>query len=62
MNIDPLIAKVMVHAENRVAAAAKMKKVLSMTKLQGPPTNLDFLADVVASKRECVEPLFHTGD
>lgn len=47
---DPLIAKVMVHAKDREEASKKMTKVLSEAKLQGPPTNLHFLRDVVASK------------
>lgn len=47
---DPLIAKVMVHAADRPAAAAKMTAVLRDAKLQGPPTNVQFLADVVTSK------------
>ena len=48
--VDPLIAKVMVHASGRHAAAQKMTRVLSEAKLQGPPTNLHFLRDVVSSK------------
>jgi len=48
--VDPLIAKVMVHASDRQAAGKKMTKVLSEAKLQGPPTNLHFLRDVVSSK------------
>lgn len=47
---DPLIAKVMVHDVDRNAAATKMTKVLRETVLQGPPTNLHFLRDVIASK------------
>jgi urea carboxylase len=46
---DPLIAKVMVHASDRNGACKKMTRVLSEAKLQGPPTNLHFLRDVVAS-------------
>jgi urea carboxylase len=46
---DPLIAKVMVHASDRNGACKKMTRVLSEAKLQGPPTNLHFLCDVVAS-------------
>ncbi|TVY80340.1 putative urea carboxylase [Lachnellula suecica] len=47
---DPLIAKVMVHAKDRHSACEKMTKVLSESVLQGPPTNIHFLTDVVASK------------
>jgi acetyl/propionyl-CoA carboxylase alpha subunit len=46
---DPLIAKVMVHASERNGACKKMTRVLSEAKLQGPPTNLHFLRNVVAS-------------
>lgn len=46
---DPLIAKVMVHASDRNGACKKMTRVLSEAKLQGPPINLHFLRDVVAS-------------
>lgn len=48
--IDPLIAKVMVHAIDRKEASKKMTDTLSKAKLQGPPTNLHFLRDVVASR------------
>ncbi|RFU25545.1 hypothetical protein B7463_g10792, partial [Scytalidium lignicola] len=47
---DPLLAKIMVHAVDRPAAAAKLTVVLKDVTLQGPPTNIRFLADVVASK------------
>ncbi|TAQ89761.1 hypothetical protein B7494_g1936 [Chlorociboria aeruginascens] len=47
---DPLIAKIMVHAKDRPTACSKMTKVLSETILQGPPTNVYFLADVLTSK------------
>lgn len=49
--LDPLIAKVMVHAGDRQAACEKMTRVLSESTLQGPPTNIHFLADVISSKR-----------
>ncbi|KAG0648468.1 Urea amidolyase [Hyphodiscus hymeniophilus] len=47
---DPLIAKIMVHASDRQSACTKMAKVLSESTLQGPPTNIHFLADVISSK------------
>jgi biotin carboxylase len=47
---DPLIAKVMVHANDRIGASKKMSTILSKAKLQGPPTNLHFLRDVVSTK------------
>lgn len=46
---DPLLAKVMVHAENREAAMPKMLKTLSDCLLQGPATNLHYLSAVIAS-------------
>jgi len=49
---DPLIAKVMVHANDRRAARSKMTMVLSEATLQGPPTNIHFLADVISSNRK----------
>lgn len=56
MATDPLIAKAIVHASDREAACKKMTAVLSKTRLQGPPTNLLFLRDVVASKRKSEDP------
>ena len=58
MATDPLIAKVMVHASDREAACKKMTNVLSKARLQGPPTNLLFLQDVVASKRKSDAPFY----
>jgi urea carboxylase len=40
----------MVHARDREAACSKMASVLHETTLQGPPTNIYFLADVISSK------------
>lgn len=45
---DPLIAKVLVHAENRNAAVAKMRDALAATKLAGIATNLEYLRQVLA--------------
>lgn len=45
---DPLIAKVLVHAENRNAAVAKMRDALAETKLAGIETNLEYLRQVLA--------------
>lgn len=53
---DPLIAKIMVHDIDRPAAASKMTKVLKDTVLQGPPTNLDFLGDVIATQCQFNDP------
>jgi len=43
---DPLMAKVMVHAENREAAVAKIEKALEETKISGIETNLRYLRDI----------------
>ncbi|EXU74394.1 urea carboxylase [Erwinia mallotivora] len=47
---DPMIAKLIVHGENRQAALAKMAQALSETRLHGIATNLDYLRQVVASE------------
>jgi urea carboxylase len=47
---DPLVAKVLVHAENRDAAVAKMRKALAETRLAGIETNLDYLRQVLADR------------
>lgn len=44
---DPLLAKVLVHAENRDAAVAKMRKALAETRLAGIETNLEYLRQVL---------------
>ncbi|ODQ54057.1 putative urea amidolyase [Saitoella complicata NRRL Y-17804] len=47
---DPLLAKIMVHAPTRSEAIEKLVKVLTESKVQGTPTNKDFLAKIVASE------------
>jgi urea carboxylase len=47
---DPLIAKAMAHADSRETVCNKIAKVLSDTTLQGPPTNLHFLKDIISSE------------
>ncbi|VVE03481.1 urea carboxylase [Pandoraea capi] len=47
---DPMIAKLIVHAENRPAAIAKMKQALADTRLSGISTNLDYLRYVIDSE------------
>ncbi|GBG13866.1 urea carboxylase [Novimethylophilus kurashikiensis] len=47
---DPLVAKVLVHAENREAAVAKMRQALAETCLAGIETNLDYLRQVLADR------------
>jgi len=44
---DPLLAKVMVHAENRAAAVAKLESALDETRISGIETNLRYLRGIV---------------
>ena len=46
---DPMIAKLIVHAENREAALAKLHAALNATQLHGIATNLDYLRQITAS-------------
>ena len=48
---DPLLAKVMVHTPNRDDTIKAIHKVLSESKICGPPTNLEFLASIVADPK-----------
>jgi urea carboxylase len=43
---DPLLAKVMVHAENREAAVARIEQALEETRISGIETNLRYLRDI----------------
>lgn len=45
-------SKVIVNTNNRQSAYTKLIEVLSESTLQGPPTNIHFLADVISSKRK----------
>ncbi len=45
---DPLIAKIIVHAEDRDAAIRRMIYALQQTAIHGVTTNIDFLLDVLA--------------
>ncbi len=45
---DPLIAKVLVHADDREAAVEKMRKALIDTRLAGIETNLEYLRQILA--------------
>lgn len=47
---DPLLAKVMVHAEDRDAAIRKLDRALQETRLFGIETNLRYLRDIVRWK------------
>ena len=53
---DPLIAKIIVHAEDRPAAIRKMQTALRGTVLLGLTTNLEFLQTVLA------RPIFQAGE
>ncbi|KAL8709576.1 MAG: hypothetical protein Q9220_005668 [cf. Caloplaca sp. 1 TL-2023] len=45
---DPLLAKVMYHDKSRDATIAGMGNILSNSQIYGPPTNLHFLAAILA--------------
>lgn len=47
---DPMVAKLIVHAQTREAALAKMQQALDATQLHGIATNLDYLRQVVATE------------
>ena len=47
---DPMIAKLIVHAETREAALVKMQQALDATQLHGIATNLDYLRQIVATE------------
>jgi len=53
---DPLLAKLIVTAEDRPAAVAALRRALAETRLEGLETNLAWLRDVTAS------PMFETGE
>ncbi len=44
---DPLLAKVMVHAEDRESAVAKLDRALNETRISGIETNLRYLRGIV---------------
>ena len=47
---DPLVAKLIVHADSRAAALEKLQTALNATQLHGIATNLDYLRQVVATE------------
>jgi acetyl/propionyl-CoA carboxylase alpha subunit len=49
-NYDSLLAKLIVHAENRTSALTKMQKVLAETFISGVHTNLPFLSGLLESE------------
>jgi urea carboxylase len=48
---DPMLAKVIVRADTRPAAVAKLSRALTATRLSGVETNLDFLRHVVSTPK-----------
>ncbi|MGE3772644.1 MAG: urea carboxylase [Gammaproteobacteria bacterium] len=46
---DPLLAKIVVHADTRDAALAKLETALAASRFAGLETNLDYLRSIVAS-------------
>ncbi|PVI05424.1 hypothetical protein DM02DRAFT_584445 [Periconia macrospinosa] len=50
-NYDPLIAKAMVHANSRNDAIVGLKTLLTGSSICGPPTNLEFLAEILDDSR-----------
>ena len=53
---DPMIAKIIVHGENRADAIKKMQAALNDTHVAGIASNLDYLRQIIAS------PFFAQGD
>ncbi|KAL3467473.1 allophanate hydrolase subunit 2-domain-containing protein [Aspergillus heterothallicus] len=49
-NYDPLIAKVMYHGRDRQHAIEGLKDILTSSQICGPPTNLGFLAKILANE------------
>ncbi len=56
---DPLLAKIIVHAEDRPAAIRRMRAALKETVLHGVTSNLDFLQAILA-RPEFAEGKIHT--
>lgn len=52
---DPMLAKLIVHADTRGAAMKKMRQALDATQLHGITSNLDYLRQIVATET------FHSG-
>ncbi|RBP65815.1 biotin-dependent carboxylase-like uncharacterized protein [Brenneria salicis ATCC 15712 = DSM 30166] len=46
---DPMIAKLIVHADTRDQALEKMRRALNETRLHGIATNLDYLRQIIAT-------------
>ncbi|OTG80417.1 urea carboxylase [Acinetobacter sp. ANC 4558] len=48
---DPMIAKIIVHAQNRPAAIQKLKEALEKVRLNGISTNLDYIREIIATSQ-----------
>ena len=48
INYDPMIAKLIVHADDRLSAMAKIRKALGDYQILGVQTNIAFLSDLLA--------------
>lgn len=48
---DPLLAKVMFHSPSRQQTIEGMKTILTQSQICGPPTNLEFLAEILTDER-----------
>ena len=57
---DPLLTKVIVHADDRESAIAKMKQALAQCVLEGIETNLEYLQQLIRTP-EFSESLMTTG-
>ncbi len=53
---DPMIAKLVVHATDRLTAATRLTRALDATRIEGPKTNRTFLARLAS------HPAFLAGD
>ncbi|KAF1361833.1 hypothetical protein EJ07DRAFT_164311 [Lizonia empirigonia] len=50
-NYDPLIAKAMAHSDSRDETISRMKDLLAGSLISGPPTNLEFLVQILDDSR-----------
>lgn len=57
---DPMIAKLIVHADNRPAALARLAQALADSEITGPKSNIEFLERLIRHPM-VVEGRIHTG-
>ncbi|GAB1208698.1 hypothetical protein APSETT445_007449 [Aspergillus pseudonomiae] len=50
-NYDPLLAKVMLHSPSRKQTIEGMRTILTQSRICGPSTNLEFLAEILTDER-----------